>query len=82
MNPAIDDTHDSTLRSWLDSANESDIEFPIQNLPFGRFRRGGDSELRIGVAIGDQVLDLQRAKLIQTREMRELLRLPPASRRA
>jgi crotonobetainyl-CoA:carnitine CoA-transferase CaiB-like acyl-CoA transferase len=34
-------------------------DFPIQNLPFGRFRRAGTNEaLRIGVAIGDQVLDL------------------------
>ncbi len=38
----------------------SDTDFPIQNLPYGRFRRGGSGEpWRIGVAIGDQVLDLQ-----------------------
>ena len=34
-------------------------DFPIQNLPFGRFRpRRRAGQWRIGVAIGDQVLDL------------------------
>lgn len=45
----------SSLRSWVPIAVESD--FPIQNLPFGVFRRKGESA-RIGVAIGDHVLDL------------------------
>jgi fumarylacetoacetase len=50
-------THDPQARSWLSSANGSD--FPIQNLPYGRFRRMGSQEAwRCGVAIGDQVLDL------------------------
>lgn len=58
MSPPIDATHDRTLRSWVDSANQPDTDFPIQNLPFGVFRRSGSSEVRIGVAIGDQILDL------------------------
>ncbi|HZN48587.1 MAG TPA: fumarylacetoacetase [Ramlibacter sp.] len=59
----IDATHDPALRSWVDSANADDSDFPIQNLPFGRFRRAGSSEAwRIGVAIGDQVLDLRAAR--------------------
>ena len=54
----LDDTHDPALRSWVASANEAGTDFPIQNLPFGRFRRKGSSKAwRIGVAIGDQVLD-------------------------
>ena len=58
----LDDTHDPALRSWVDSANDGVTEFPIQNLPFGRFRRSGSEEpYRIGVAIGDQVLDLKLA---------------------
>jgi len=58
----LDDTHDSTLRSWVDSANAADTDFPIQNLPLGRFRRAGSLEaLHVGVAIGDQVLDLSLA---------------------
>ena len=60
---AVDTTHDPALTSWVVSANTTDTEFPIQNLPFGRFRRAGSVEpLRIGVAIGDQVLDLREAR--------------------
>ena len=58
----IDATHDPALQSWVASANTADTDFPIQNLPFGRFRRAGSDEpWRIGVAIGDQVLDLRLA---------------------
>jgi fumarylacetoacetase len=57
-----DATHDPALTSWVDSANAADTDFPIQNLPFGRFRRTkSDEPWRIGVAIGDQVLDLKLA---------------------
>lgn len=59
----IDETHDEHLESWVASANVADADFPIQNLPFGRFRRAGSAEpWRIGVAIGDQVLDLALAR--------------------
>jgi fumarylacetoacetase len=52
-------THEPQLRSWLESANQPSTDFPIQNLPFGVFRRAGVAEpLRCGVAIGDQVLDM------------------------
>lgn len=52
-------THDPSVRSWLASANADDTDFPIQNLPFGVFRRRGSAEaFRGGVAIGDQVIDL------------------------
>ncbi|HEY7791959.1 MAG TPA: fumarylacetoacetase [Vicinamibacterales bacterium] len=54
-----DDTHDPVLHSWVRSANTPGTDFPIQNLPFGIFRRAGrDEAFRAGVAIGDQVLDL------------------------
>ena len=57
-----DDTHDPALRSWVASANGGETDFPIQNLPFGRLRRAGsDDPWRIGVAIGDQALDLKLA---------------------
>ena len=59
---ALDATHDPVLTSWVGSANAPNTDFPIQNLPFGRFRRAGANEpLRVGVAIGDQVLDLKLA---------------------
>ena len=58
----LDATHDPKLRSWVDSANSLTTHFPIQNLPYGRFRaRGTQDPWRIGVAIGDQVLDLHLA---------------------
>jgi fumarylacetoacetase len=61
-NPPVDATHDPSSRSWVDSANDPACDFPIQNLPFGRFRRrGSDEPWRIGVAIGDQILDLMIA---------------------
>ena len=55
MGGALDRTHDSALSSWITVSADSD--FPIQNLPFGVFRPIGSSA-RVGVAIGDQVLDL------------------------
>ncbi|MGO9932269.1 MAG: fumarylacetoacetase [Steroidobacteraceae bacterium] len=55
----LDATHDPKVRSWLDSANLPGCAFPIQNLPFGVFRRAGSPEpFRGGVAIGDQIIDL------------------------
>ena len=67
-------THDPTLRSWVASANASGTDFPIQNLPFGRFRRAGPNEpFRIGVAIGDQVLDLRATGLIDGNDMNALM---------
>ncbi|MCB1996226.1 MAG: fumarylacetoacetase [Burkholderiaceae bacterium] len=57
-----DATHDPKLRSWVESANAADTDFPIQNLPYGRFKRAKtDEPWRIGVAIGDQILDLKLA---------------------
>ena len=41
MTTTLDATHDPQLRSWVASANAADTDFPIQNLPFGRFHRSG-----------------------------------------
>jgi fumarylacetoacetase len=66
-----DETHDPRARSWLESANRIDCEFPVQNLPFAVFRRSGSAEeFRGGVAIGDQIIDLgalNKLDLFQTR---------------
>jgi fumarylacetoacetase len=57
-----DETHRPDLRSWVDSANDPATDFPIQNLPFGVFKRRGSAELaHVGVAIGDQILDVTAA---------------------
>ncbi|MCC7248255.1 MAG: fumarylacetoacetase [Lysobacter sp.] len=58
--PSLNPTHDPARRSWVASANHSEADFPIQNLPFGRFRRR-DGEVRTGVAIGDRIVDLAAA---------------------
>jgi fumarylacetoacetase len=47
--------NDPSLKSWIEIEPNSD--FPIQNLPFGIFKTQSSSP-RVGVAIGDQVLDL------------------------
>ena len=50
------DSTPSHLRSFIEVSPESD--FPIQNLPYGSFIPPNESTARIGVAIGDFVLDL------------------------
>ena len=58
----LNETHDPQLRSWLESANSAQTDFPIQNLPFAVFRRAdSDESFRGGVAIGDQIIDLSVA---------------------
>ncbi|MEP6904908.1 MAG: fumarylacetoacetase [Gemmatimonadales bacterium] len=56
-------THATTLQSWVDSANEPGIDFPIQNLPYGIFSVAGEKSAarRVGVAIGDLILDVTAA---------------------
>ena len=44
-----------SLKSWIEVLENSN--FPIQNLPFGIYSTNSKSK-RIGVAIGDQILDL------------------------
>lgn len=82
MNSGIDETHDPALQSWLESAHDPGTDFPIQNLPFGRFRREDDADWRLGVAIGDQVLDLCRTGVIESQDMQRLMRLSYAPRQA
>ncbi|HEV8447775.1 MAG TPA: fumarylacetoacetase [Gemmatimonadaceae bacterium] len=56
----LDRSHDPAARSWVASANDPRTDFPLQNLPFGVFRRRGmrSETARIGVAIGEEILDL------------------------
>lgn len=57
---SMNETHDPSARSWVESANAPGTDFPIQNLPLGVFDRG-KALTCIGVAIGDQILDLSSA---------------------
>lgn len=57
-----DPTLNPALRSWVQSANVPGTDFPIQNLPFGCFVAVEGQAARIGIAIGDQILDLLAAR--------------------
>jgi fumarylacetoacetase len=46
------------LRSWVNSANAPDSDFPLNNLPCGVFSAKGGAK-RCCTAIGDLILDLQ-----------------------
>ncbi|MDO8652652.1 MAG: fumarylacetoacetase [Undibacterium sp.] len=64
MKPQLNETHDAALRSWVSSANTGNTDFPLQNLPYGVFRRrGSEQPFRLGVAIGEQILDLVAARV-------------------
>ncbi len=60
MSFALNETHDPARRSFVERANAPTCDFPIQNLPFGVFRTTGGAP-RVGVAIGDQILDVAAA---------------------
>lgn len=93
MTRPIDGTHAPALRSWVPSANEPGTDFPIQNLPLGVFARKGGGVRRIGMAIGDQVLDLANCadrghleglgapilRACRTESLRALMTLGPAA---
>ncbi|MFT3940427.1 fumarylacetoacetase [Rhodopseudomonas sp.] len=61
--------NDPRLRSFIEVKADSD--FPVQNLPYGVFSTADHPSPRVGVAIGDHVLDLaalQAAKLLDLPE--------------
>lgn len=78
----LDATHDPAAQSWVASANREDCDFPIQNLPLGRFRFGPSQGWRVGVAIGDQVLDLQEAGLLEHADIAIVMDCSRAERQA
>ncbi len=82
MSRTPDATHDPARASWVGSANDAATDFPIQNLPFGRFRAPGEHDWRVGVAIGDQLLDLAHAGLAEAADMSRLLCLGAEARQA
>jgi fumarylacetoacetase len=74
----IDHTHDPALQSWVESANREDTEFPIQNLPYATFRKRDDERSRLGIAIGDMLLDA--AEAFELPSMQHAMSLPRAAR--
>jgi len=86
----LNETHDPGLRSWVPSANAQDADFPVQNLPFAAFRMKGEAAFRIGVAIGDAIVDLshpgvamllepQIAEACRASTLNDLMALGPAA---
>ncbi len=55
---ALAATCDPSRKSWIDSANAAQCDFPIQNLPFGIFSDARNPARRAGVAIGELIVDL------------------------
>jgi fumarylacetoacetase len=75
QNLGLNSTHDIKRQSWLSSAN-GHADFPIQNLPFAVFKRKDSKEsYRVGVAIGDDIVDLaklEKYKLFNTTTQKSL----------
>ena len=61
MTATLNETHDAARRSFVETANAPDCDYPIQNLPFGVFRPSPGASPRVGVAIGDQIVDVASA---------------------
>jgi len=75
-----DATHDPALRSWVESANHPDTDFPIQNLPYATFRRRGEEQSRLGIAIGEMLLDAGQA--LGFPPLSEIMSMPRSQRTA
>ena len=73
-----DITHDPNLTSWVQSANRADSDFPIQNLPYASFRKRGEERIRVGVAIGDLLLDASEA--LRLASLTAVMAMPRAER--
>lgn len=59
----LDETHDPARRSWVESANDTATDFPIQNLPLGIFSTDAQQP-RLGMAIGDAIFDVGAANAL------------------
>lgn len=78
MSAQIDDTHDANRKSWVETANRPGCDFPIQNLPLGVFVPPGESRPRVGVAIGDSIIDA--SAWIPGETLNGYFALPPGQR--
>ncbi len=74
MTYEINETHDPNLKSWVESANDPNTDFPIQNLPLAQcwYNAADAGGNFVGVPIGDYILDLaacSRDDLISSEEL-------------
>ncbi len=66
MPKQIDETHDPKLESWVESANDPETDFPLQNLPFtGMLVELSDDDgpasdltIELCVLLGDMMIDI------------------------
>lgn len=70
----LNETHNPDLKSWIDSANEPNADFPIQNLPFGAFKTPKNFAPHLCVAIGDKALDLTSIALNNLLDVSDAIR--------
>jgi fumarylacetoacetase len=89
--PDLDRSHDPSRFSWVESANQPVSDFPVQNLPFGVFRKTGEDTAPRGcIAIGDHVLDVASvspllgearrvAESLASSDLRPLMSLAPSA---
>lgn len=56
-------SHDPRRRSWVESAREGHLDFPIQNLPWcvAEIEEEGNTVRKVGTRIGDEFLALEEA---------------------
>ncbi len=80
MNSLLDQRHDPALTSGVETANDP-ATFRSRACRSGRFRCTDEARWRIGVAVGDKILALQRAKFIQSNYMIALIQAGTASRK-
>ncbi len=67
----------SSARSWVHGAAGS--PYDVDNLPYGVFARGSDPA-RLGVRIGEQVLDVARAAAVDRTDLHDVLDAPTLDR--
>ncbi|MEP3484477.1 MAG: fumarylacetoacetase [Sneathiella sp.] len=75
----LNETHDAQLTSWVEGENDPNTDFPIQNLPFGVYRKRGTGEWRSGVAIGNFVFDLAGINATSTGDLNWLAAAGPST---
>ncbi|KAL1921568.1 uncharacterized protein VTP21DRAFT_11284 [Calcarisporiella thermophila] len=61
------------MKSFIDVP--ADSHFPIQNLPYGIFSTSSNPTPRVGVAIGDHILDLSAIASLLSKEIKDPLAL-------
>lgn len=55
----LNHTHNPAATSWVTTAQQAELGFPIQNLPYCMFKTSQDnSDFEAGIGIGDQIVPL------------------------